>query len=55
MEICDRVSVLRDGQKVSEGYVKDYTVDRIISAMVGKELKNQYPKTKVPIGRPCWR
>ena len=50
MEICDRVSVLRDGQKVSEGYVKDYTVDRIISAMVGKELKNQYPKTKVPIG-----
>ncbi|MCD7994202.1 MAG: sugar ABC transporter ATP-binding protein [Clostridia bacterium] len=50
MEICDRVSVLRDGQKVSEGYVKDYTVDRIISAMVGKELKNQYPKTEVPIG-----
>lgn len=50
MEICDRVSVLRDGQKVSEGYVKDYTVDRIISAMVGKELKNQYPKTDVPIG-----
>ena len=50
MEICDRVSVLRDGQKVSEGYVKDYTVDRIISAMVGKELKNQYPKTMVPIG-----
>ena len=31
-------------------YVKDYTVDRIISAMVGKELKNQSPKTKVPIG-----
>ena len=50
MEICDRVSVLRDGRKVSEGYVKDYTVDRIISAMVGKELKNQYPKTKVPMG-----
>lgn len=50
MEICDRVSVLRDGQKVAEGYVKDYTVDRIISAMVGKELKNQYPKTEVPIG-----
>ncbi|ANU46449.1 sugar ABC transporter ATP-binding protein [Enterocloster clostridioformis] len=50
MEICDRVSVLRDGQKVSEGYVKDYTVDRIISAMVGKELKNQYPKAEVSIG-----
>ena len=49
MEICDRVSVLRDGRKVSEGYVKDYTVDRIISAMVGKELKNQYPKTKVDV------
>ena len=50
MEICDRVSVLRDGQKVEEGYVTDYTVDRIISAMVGKELKNQYPKAEVPIG-----
>lgn len=51
MEICDRVSVLRDGRKVSEGYVWDYTVDGIISAMVGKELKNQYPKTEVPIGQ----
>lgn len=50
MEICDRVSVLRDGRKVSEGYVQDYTVDTIISAMVGKELKNQYPKTEIPIG-----
>ena len=29
---------------------KDYTVDRIISAMVGKELKNQYPKAEVSIG-----
>lgn len=50
MEICDRVSVLRDGENVSEGYVREYTIDRIISAMVGKELKNQYPKKEVPVG-----
>ncbi|MFR2318412.1 MAG: sugar ABC transporter ATP-binding protein [Enterocloster sp.] len=50
MEICDFLTVLRDGHKVDEGPVGEFSVDRIISDMVGKELKNKYPKKDVPIG-----
>ena len=50
MEICDFLTVLRDGHKVDEGSVGEFSVDRIISDMVGKELKNKYPKKDVPIG-----
>lgn len=49
LEICDTISILRDGQKVDEGPVPEFNVDRIIAAMVGKELKNKYPKRIVPI------
>ena len=50
MEICDFLTVLRDGHKVDEGPVGEFSVDRIISDMVGKELKNKYPKKDVPLG-----
>ncbi|MEI3283203.1 MAG: sugar ABC transporter ATP-binding protein [Enterocloster sp.] len=50
MEICDFLTVLRDGRKVDEGPVGEFSIDRIISDMVGKELKNKYPKKDVPIG-----
>lgn len=50
MEICDRLLVLRDGHKVDEGPVEEFTIDRVISDMVGRELKNKYPKKQVPIG-----
>lgn len=50
MEICDRLLVLRDGRKVDEGPVGEFTIDRVIGDMVGKELKNKYPKKQVPIG-----
>lgn len=41
---------MRDGHKVDEGPVGEFSIDRIISDMVGKELKNKYPKKDVPIG-----
>ena len=50
MEICDRLLVLRDGRKVDEGPVGEFTIDRVIGDMVGKELKNKYPKKQVTIG-----
>ncbi len=50
LEICDTITILRDGQKVDEGPVPEFTIDRIIADMVGKELKNKYPKHPVPIG-----
>jgi inositol transport system ATP-binding protein len=37
-EICDSYTVLRDGQYVGSGAVKDTSLDKIIRLMVGREL-----------------
>jgi len=42
-EICDRVTVLRDGMFVTCKDVKDVTADQIIAAMVNRPLTNRYP------------
>ncbi|MBN6711329.1 ribose ABC transporter ATP-binding protein RbsA [Haemophilus haemoglobinophilus] len=42
-EICDDVTVLRDGQFIGESAVKDLTEDRLIEMMVGRRLEEQYP------------
>lgn len=37
-EICDRITVLRDGSRVSTGAIDDYTPDRVVADMLGREL-----------------
>ena len=44
--ICDRVSVLRDGQYVTTCDMKDITKQDMIRLMVGRELTNAYPAKK---------
>ena len=48
-EICDRVSVLRDGQYVTTVDIKDVDKDGLIALMVGRELTQTYPD-KPPYG-----
>jgi ribose transport system ATP-binding protein len=36
--ICDRVTVMRDGQYIATTAMKDITIEQIISQMVGREL-----------------
>jgi ribose transport system ATP-binding protein len=50
LRICDTVHILRDGNMVAEGPVSQFSMDAIISNMVGKSLKAQYPKPKAEIG-----
>jgi ribose transport system ATP-binding protein len=50
LEICDTVHILRDGNMVAEGPVSEFSVDAIISNMVGKSLKAQYPKPEAEKG-----
>ena len=52
MQVCDRISVLRDGKKVADDSVANFTVERIINEMVGKSLQSQYPKEDVAFGPP---
>ena len=54
-EIGDRAMVLRDGENSGDGMVKDLTNDDIIAMMVGRSLKNRFPKRKAKIGKEILR
>ncbi len=42
-QICDDVSVLRDGKLVMTKHVKDTNMNELISAMVGRSLDKRFP------------
>lgn len=42
-EICDEVSVLRDGEMIMTKAVKETEMNEIISAMVGRSLSQRFP------------
>ena len=43
-ELCDRVTVVRDGQFIETRDIQDWNNDSLIAAMVGRTLENQFPK-----------
>lgn len=43
-EICDRVTILRDGKYVKTEIYKDITMNDLISSMVGRSLEDKFPK-----------
>ncbi|MCX4370644.1 MAG: sugar ABC transporter ATP-binding protein [Dysosmobacter sp.] len=43
-ELCDRVTVIRDGEFIETRDIKDWDNDSLITAMVGRTLENQFPK-----------
>jgi ribose transport system ATP-binding protein/inositol transport system ATP-binding protein len=49
-EICDRVSVFRDGRYIDTCEIKDVSKDALISKMVGHAVKQVFPKVDCPIG-----
>lgn len=44
--ICDRVSILRDGQYVATKKISETSKQDLINQMVGRELTNTYPQKK---------
>ena len=42
--IVDRVTIMRDGQYITSMNFKDTTMDQIIANMVGREIKEQFPR-----------
>jgi len=50
-QITDRVTVLRDGRKIGTVNTGETDRDALITMMVGRELKEMYPKREVPIGK----
>lgn len=49
--IVDRVTILRDGQFILESDFKDISMNEIISNMVGREIKEKFPRVKCEKGK----
>jgi len=49
-EITDRVTVLRDGKKIATVDTLRTDNDELITMMVGRNIKDMYPKRELPIG-----
>lgn len=49
-QLCDRITILRDGQYISTDNVKDLTDQEIIKKLVGRNLDNLYPERNVEVG-----
>ena len=43
LQVSDAIAVLRDGRLVSDGPCSDYSVNRMISDMVGRKIEQMYP------------
>jgi ribose transport system ATP-binding protein len=48
--ISDRYIVLRDGQSVGEGQTAEATTDRLVALMVGRSVRDLYPRSPRPPG-----
>jgi len=49
-EVCDRATVLRDGQLIGEASIAELTEDSIIQMMVGRKLTEQFPRIEMESG-----
>lgn len=54
-EVCDRVTVIRDGKYISTKNVNETNKDALVADMVGRSMNNYYPKTEVDIGGEVFR
>ena len=52
-QICERVTVLRDGKCIGTRIYKELTVDDLVKMIVGRPLDNMFPKYKRKIGDVC--
>lgn len=54
-ELCDRITILRDGSYIDTKYIKDITMDDIVQMMIGREIGERYPKREAVIGEEVIR
>ena len=53
--IVDKVSILRDGENVISGGLKDFSIDDIIRHMVGREIQDKFPRIHSEKGKEILR
>jgi rhamnose transport system ATP-binding protein len=50
-DLCDRITVMRDGRYIATHRTADVTVERIVREMVGRDIGTLFPKTEAEIGK----
>lgn len=48
--LCDRITILRDGQYIDTKEIKDLTMDDVVQMMIGREIGERFPKRDSKIG-----
>ena len=54
-EICESVTVMRDGKIIGTRLVNEVSADELVEMMVGREISNAFPKRNVAIGEELLR
>jgi len=54
-QLCDRITILRDGQYVGTENIKDITMDGVVQMMIGREIGERYPQRDAKIGEEVIR
>ena len=48
--LCDRITILRDGQYIDTKEIKDLTMDDVVQMMIGREIGERFPTRDSKIG-----
>lgn len=51
-ELCDRISVLRDGTYIGTKLIPESNMNEIVKMMIGREIGERYPQRDCKIGNP---
>ncbi|MFC4403490.1 sugar ABC transporter ATP-binding protein [Gracilibacillus xinjiangensis] len=51
-DICDHITVMRNGKFISEDLIQSVTINDIVEKMLGKKMTEQFPKIEKTIGEP---
>ena len=49
-EICDRITVMRDGEYIGTKNVKETNINELVKMMIGREIGERYPRRICKIG-----
>ncbi|MCB8877014.1 sugar ABC transporter ATP-binding protein [Acidisoma silvae] len=52
-DLCDRVTILRNGRDVATVDPRDTPMPQIVSLMINRDIDDMFPKVPVPIGKPA--
>ncbi len=53
--LCDRITILRDGEYIGTREIKDVTLDDVVQMMIGREIGERFPPRDCAIGEEVIR